>query len=403
MSDQKLTCALALSIALTAAGTLAAQASTTLPSGWDTTDGYQIGTTGNTNESFWVGWSLDTATRLDVPSRVIHLYSPQTFPWTGTVQAITSLAVRRDASFTTSASTAHTKTVRIRMSTTKQPVHAPNNGFFDANHGANVLDVLGSQGNAKTINFPSTAAPASGQTAPFNVQFKLDRTFLVRNRNEALAIELRTYKMSVTAGLFAVDAVRYPNTGYNGGNLNVFYGTHCLDNRTFYTGRPRYIGGALSHVWRTRSTAGKVVVGWLGSRLTTPVKIPGTGNSSANVPQCELHVNFDIVTAVLTNTGPEAVAYFNWGSVPNDTNFIGAKIAHQACRLDAAANTAGLGFTRAAEFTLGTGYDPAVVLASSVYSYGDVNNVRQDGKPIDPDTEVHPRFFYRRAVIFKIN
>lgn len=388
------------SLALT--GSVLAQASTTLPSGWDTTDGYQLATANNDNENFWVGWSLDTATRLDVPSRVIHLYSPATFPWTGATKVITGLAVRRDGPFTTSATTAHTKTIRIRMSTTTQPVHAPNNGFFDANHGANVIDVFGTPNNPKTVNFPSTAAPTTGNTAPFNVQFKLDRSFIMRSRAEALAIELRTYSMSVTAGLFRVDAVRYPNTNYNGGVLSVFYSTHCLGNRTFYTGRPRYIGGSLSHVWRTRSSAGKIMVAWLGAQLPMGIPIPGTGDAANNIPACELHVSPDIVSAAVTNTGPESAVYLQWGSIPNDPNLISAKIAHQACRLDPAANAAGLGLTRAVEFQVGTGYDPTVCLASSVYSYGDINNVRIDGKPINPDTELHPRYFFRRAVIFDV-
>ncbi|HMQ21821.1 MAG TPA: hypothetical protein PKE00_04980, partial [Planctomycetota bacterium] len=322
---------------------------------------------------------------------------------TTSTKVISQLAVRRDGLFSANTTTAHAKQIRIRMSTTTQPVHAPNMTTFDHNHGSNVTDVLGSQGNPATVVFPPTPAPATGLTAPFNVIFKLDRPFFVRNNTEALAIELRTYSATVAAGEFNVDSVRFPGTNYNGGVFTLIYPTHCISPTTLYTARDRYIGGALTHIWRTRAGAGKLMVGWLGTKFPTGIKIPGTGDTTLNIPQCELWVNTDIfVTATLTAPGPESVAYFNWGPIPNDQALIGAMISHQACRIDPTANAAGLGFTRAADFTIGTGYDPLLVEASSVYSYGDVNTVSQSGINMHPDTEVHPRYFYRRAVIFEV-
>ena len=50
---------------------------------------------------------------------------------------------------------------------------------------------------------------------------------------------------------------------------------------------------------------------------------------------------------------------------------------------------------------IGTGYDPKLGKASSLYSYGATTS--RYVPSMDPDKEKHCRSFWRRAIILKIN
>lgn len=392
--------AIFLIAAVALAGSLAtAQTSATLPAGWDTKEGIEVGSAPVVQSNFFAGWDILNGSTIYNPSRVVYLYGSRSFPWGNKTMLITKLSVRRDGPFLAVPTTAHTKEVRIIMSTSNQPVHRVDHAFFDGNHGSNRTDVMGSQGKPKIISFQATPVPGPGKTAPFDVSFVLDKPFPVLPNTKTLVIEMRTYRVSVPTGRWRADSVTYPAANFNGGSFNVFYSIHCLSTRTFYTRRSKFPAASFGTIWRTNLGPGKLMIGWIGPRRTTGIPILGTGGPS--LPVCELWV--DPVAFTTDVTGPDqGGAFLNWGKVPNLAVFVNAQVSHQAVTLNASSNQAGLAITRAMEETIGTGYDPNTTLASQTYSYGDKNNTSYT-LPMDPDKEPNPRWFFRRAVIFKIN
>lgn len=81
-------------------------------------------------------------------------------------------------------------------------------------------------------------------------------------------------------------------------------------------------------------------------------------------------------------------------------SLLGAAISHQNLFADTS-YPGGVALSRGATSTCGSGYDPTYVPISSAYWFGP-NNTRYL-PAVDPDNEPHPRYFYRRCPIIKIN
>ncbi len=370
----------------------------TLPKGFDTTEGTEI-TTGKPS-FYWGGFDIDKNGTKYNPARVIYLFDKSVFPWSGST-FITKLSVRREGPGLTGTTTAHTKKVRMFISTSNGSAAAPDVGDFENNHGSNKREVMGSAGKPKTVVFPATPAPAAGKTAPFNVVYKLDRPFFVQGGTKTLVVEIRTYSASVAAGRFLADAVTYDGKGAQGGWGSPYYKTHCISPKSFFWYRPIQDNSTFHFAWKTSHKQGMPSIGGLGFALGQGIKIPGTGNTALRIPQCEWWVN-PFIWATTVTKGPNAWAHFKWFRMPNDTSFAGTFLQHQAIFLDKSYNQLGLGFTRAVNIRIGKSYDPKLVPATQVHSYGTSNHAFL-GKLTDPDKEDTPRWFFRRTVIFKVN
>lgn len=386
-------------LATCVASVSAQSTSSTIPAGFDTTRG---------DAAVFAGFDVRTSatsTATYNPSIAIYAYDKTLIPANLANKPITQVSFRRDATFISGSTTAHTKDIFMRMSSRSTSAGDFDINGFDSNHGANVVDVFGTATAPKTVSFPATAAPGTGLTAPWNVVIKLDRAFLLR-AGQTLNVEYRTYKTSIGSGVaarFRADGKIYPSSKYNGGTFALLNTEHCLAPRTFYTSRILDTGSTTGVIWRTGRKAGLPGIAFIGAKFPTPITVKGTGDSSANpvIPPCRLLVSPDIFSApALTEAGAGAF-YFTWGQIPNQAAFVGIKLAHQAVFFDPAANSIGIAFTRALEQSVGTAYDAAETLVSAVYSYGG-NTVRYTGS-VDPNNEPHPRYFYRRAPILKIN
>lgn len=372
---------------LALAGGLAAQAHVlTIPKGFDATEG---------NTNYHPGWDIKNFSTVYYPARTLDIYDTSILPWNTTADfTITKLTARRDGSFITTSTTAHTKDLVVIMSTNNDiPVNNPNWNHFDDNHGANRTEVVGTVATPKTITFPATPPPATG-TAPFNVVFTLDKPFTVPANSKNLLIEIRFYKSSVTTGRFRPDAQSWSGTGYNGGRYTLSNTNHCVSPSIFYTSRANTIGSNLGHIWRTsQAPGGKPVIGVAGTKLASAIVIPKTNN-------CQWWTTNDLIIATATETSGSYALYLDFGKVPRLPVFVGAKIAHQALVIDSHYPLT-LGFTRGGVTTIGTGYDASRVFGSQMYSYG--SNSSRYVPAVDPDKEVHPRFLFRRVPIFQVN
>ncbi len=379
--------------ALLASTSFVSAQSSTLPKGFDSTPGTSF---------FWGGFSVAPSATSPVKyymAREAFLYDASTFPWDPTKpKVIDKISFRRSGASPSTNATAHNAKWVVIMSTSSQPVNQPNTKIGD-NHGSNKKVVWGSLTAPKAVAFLATPKPGTGKTAPFDVTLDI-ANFVVPPNTKTLVIEIRSYSSDVKSGIWYVDSVLHSGTGFNGGRYSLFYSTHCINPRSFFTSRANYLNGHLGHIWRTGRKAGLPVIGFAGSRLAKGVKVPNTAG-------CEWHINPLIATVTLTANGPshptnpgQGGAYLDWGHIPNLTSLVGVKIAHQAIIIDPSANALGIGITRAGESSIGTGYDPKLVKVSGPYSYGSSNT--QSVRTIDPNKEVYGRFFFRRAPIIKI-
>jgi hypothetical protein len=367
----------------------------TLPKGWDTTEGVDTYTP-FANSYFWAGFDLGTTNAQYNPARTLFMYDSTTFPWSpANMHVITKLSFRRDGPAQAADSTAHTRKWVVIVSTnTHHPAQA-NFNHFESNHGTNRTEVFGKVGTPKDVVFSKTPQPTAPKTAPFDVSITLDKAFIVPANTKTLCIEIRSYAVTgATAGWWRVDSVRYPSTNYNGGSYTMINTNHCVSPPIYWTSRAMTIGSNFGHIWRpAQSPGGKQVLTWLGLRLTTPFKFPGT--------QCDVHVfPIILIRSDISETSGAYGVYVDWGKIPLDTALVGAQVDHQSMFVDSA-YPAGVGLTRAGTSQVGTGYDPAVCPVSSCYSFGP--NTTRYIPVMDPDNEPYPRYFYRRCPIIKIN
>jgi hypothetical protein len=389
-----------LSIALLSTA-LVAQTSNTLPSGWDSLEGVDAYGTSPANSYFWSNFDLGTSSPATYnPAKTLYLYDSTLFPWnpmTGTT--INKISFRRDGVLT-NAGTAHSKECVVIMSTSSNHPAQANFNLYDGNHGSNRTVVFGKIGTPKSVTFPANKKPTSG-TAPFDVSITLDKPFKVPGGAKTFCVEIRTYKVTGAAkgGWWRCDSVRWDGKGYSGGSFALINTDHCVTNPSiFYTSRAFTTGSNFGHIWRpSQSPGGKLVFTLLGDKLTTPIAFPGA------LTKCKLYLDpsspWAIRTDVSETSGAYAV-YIDWGTVPNNAAWVGLKLNHQSLFVDSKYPDS-VGMTRAGTSTLGSGYDPKLVKASAIYSYG-ASTARYTAAA-DPDKEPHGRFFYRRAAIIKIN
>jgi hypothetical protein len=370
--------------------------SSTLPKGWDTTEGKDAYGTSPANSYFWGNFDLgSTTTSTYNPAKSLYMYDSSLFSWSnaaGTV--ITKISFRRDGVLA-NAATAHKKEWVVMMSTSSVIPASANFNHFDENHGTNKSVVFGAVGTPKAVTFPATAKPTSG-TAPFNVVVTLDKPFVVPKNTKTLCIEIRSYKVTgATKGWWRCDSVRWDGAGYNGGSYALINTDHCVSPSIFFTSRAATIGSNFGHIWRpSQSPGGKTVFTVIGLKATTPYLFPGS-------TLCKVHINpIVLVRSDTSETSGSYSVYVDWGKIPYNTSFVGATLDHQSLFVDAAYK-ASAGLTRAGTSKIGIGYDKTKVPAVAVYSYG-ANTTRYTGS-VDPNTETHPRYFYRRAPIIKIN
>ncbi len=367
------------------------QASTTLPKGFDKTQGTSY---------FWSGFSVAPTTNLDYKyytSRSVFLYDSSTFPWNPkSAKVIDKISFRRSHSNPAATAAAHKAKWVVIISTSNQPAHRPNTKFDD-NHGSNKKVVFGAKG-PQEVKFLATPQPKAFTTAPFDVTVDITN-FLVLPNTKTLVIEIRSYSSDVRFGDWYVDSAIYPGTGYNGGGYTLFYSTHCLAPRAFYSARASYLNGHLAHIWRTGRKGGLPVIGLAGTRMTTGIKVPNT--------TCEWYINPMITAVTLTANGPghatnpgQGTAYLDWGPIPPIASLVGIKVAHQALIIDPSANKLGIGITRGGETSIGTAYDNKYVNVGATYSFGPQNH--RYNKFMDADKETYGRYFYRRVPIINI-
>ena len=336
---------LAVTIPLVAfASSLTAQASSTLPRGYDQKEG----------ESYhWSGWG---ATSSYVPARTLYLYDAAAFPWGSAARTINGLRVRRDTFPHNVGFAAHRKTMRVYLSTggcgtVRRPVHE-----FASAHGNNLTLVFGSTAAPKLVDFRATAVLPS--PAPFDVDFKLDRPFVVPANSPRLNVEFRAYTSNAGFNtLWWVDAyssgARLGTGSFSeSGAQNCVSGSDTLNAWT-------WPGGGL-HFMCISNRPNAPVALLLGSRLAPSLRIANTS--------CYLHVT---PVLVLTGVGDSVSgrADFWLGCLPQNNQLVGAKLAYQFAVVARGLPIQGLiGTTRGAEMTIGTGWGPT--LASAVYSYG---------------------------------
>ncbi len=367
--------------------------SSTLPKGFDTKPGPSY---------FWGGFSIagnSTTNFKYYVARTLFLYDASTFPWDATKKkVIDKISFRRSATQPNGNATAHKSKWVIILSTSTQPANQPNTKFDD-NHGSNRTVVYGSPTNPKPVTFLATPKPAAGNAAPFDVTIDINN-FVVPANSKTLVVEIRSYDSDVKVGLWNVDCDLHSGAGYNGGTNTVFYSTHCISPRAYYSSKSKYLNGNFGHVWRTGRKAGIPVIGIAGTRFTKGVKVPNTAS-------CEWYINPMLYAFAITSNGPsnkvnpgQGGVYLDWGHIPNDPKLVGIKLSHQALIIDPTANALGIGITRGIESSIGTGYDAKLVKVSGVYCYGAANNF--NNHKIDPNKEVYSRYFYRRAPIIKI-
>jgi hypothetical protein len=375
---------------------MAQTTSSTLPKGWDTTEGKDAYGATPANSSFWANFDLGTtSTATYNPAKTLAMYDSSLFSWnnaTGTV--ITKISFRRDG-VTSNAATGHKKQWVVIMSTSSAIPASANFNDFDDNHGSNRTVVFGTAAAPKDVTFPATNKPTSG-TAAFNVVVTLDKPFVVPAKTKTLCIEIRSYKVTgATKGWWRADSVRWDGAGYNGGSFTRINTDHCVSPGIFYTSRAVTIGSNFGHIWRpSQSPGGKTVFTVIGLKATTPYLFPGS-------TLCKVHINpIVLVRSDTSETSGSYSVYVDWGKIPYNTSFVGATLDHQSLFVDSAYK-ASAGLTRAGTSKIGIGYDKTKVPATTVYSYG-ANTTRYTGA-VDPNAEPHPRYFYRRAVIIKIN
>ena len=156
------------------------------------------------------------------------------------------------------------------------------------------------------------------------------------------------------------------------------------------------IGSNFGHIWRSqKAPGGKPVLTWLGGRNTTLFKFPGT--------KCDVHVFPPLVINTTTSgTSGQYAAYVDWGKVPLVTTLVGLSVFHQSMFVDSF-YAGGVGLTRGGSSTVGSAYHPTHVKGSQIYAFGGGSNTPRYTAGFDPDKAVHPRWFYRRVPIIKIN
>lgn len=348
-----------------AIGTAGAQASETLPAGYGANEG----------ESYhWSGWANST---VYLPARNFYFYAN---PFK-TAKTINRLALRRDSGIT-SAFVAHKKSVRWYLSTdgcgtATQPVFD-----FRRIHGKDVKMVVGTTASPATVDFKATLV--GGGPAPFDVSVALNAPFVVPTTAETIHFENRHYGPPIgTNGTWWPDAY-YVNSAINPGSGQTI-GQACVPNislNSFMTGP-----NGLMQTWADGMAANIPVVAILGTRLPTPIPIPGT--------MCTLYVN----PIVFVGGASDAAGRMDvvWGKIPDDPKLIGSRIGFQYVPVFAGGPVGNVfGFSAGYEVAIGSGYARQVE-ASAVYSYGTI--LTRDG---GPDKAVFAANFAPRAPILEI-
>ncbi|MHC4093652.1 MAG: hypothetical protein ACYSVY_25845 [Planctomycetota bacterium] len=392
------------------AGSLTAQtASMTLPKGWDTKEGIQLGST-TAPSQFFVGFDLGpTSTATYNPAKAMFLYEANDFPWDKTkAKVITKLSFRRDGEAATY--TAHKREWVVIMSTSSIVPARANFNLYNGNHGTNRTVVFGSIGTPRAVTFTATAAPKPPATAPFDVNVKLDKAFLVPANSKTLVIEIRSYKVTgATSGRWRADAVTY-SPSYVGSTFGLINTGNCVTPAIFWHSRGNNIGSNFLHVFVTcnrlvscnRSwSGGQPFIAWVGPRnpKANLFKFPGTN--------CNVHV-FPVLYAVYGTTGKSGgyAMMMDYGTIPNNTVFKNVTVNGQGIIADSR-YPGGAGLTRAFTYTIGTAFDPNFTKGSQMNSYG-ANTIMYHGTSptalrVNPDKEKYAFRFFNRHVIVKIN
>jgi len=343
-----------------------AQASLTLPSGFDTVEG---------NNGFWAGFDPSA-----VPARAGFYFDQAVFPWGTKAHTIHQLAIRVDG--TSLAYTKHQKRLRVFLSTNAGGTARRPRLVFDTAHGRDRTLVVGSPSAPATIQFD---VPTKRGPAPFSVVLKLNQAFVVPANARNLFLEIRTYDASPATASWLADA-QFTMSGLSGGSITNF-GHPCPIDYPI-DALAAWPGGDLVTSCRPKSP-GVPVIAWLGEKLPAPATLPGTQGA------CDLYVFPRVVVGRVSGTDStnQYETWFEWGPLPNDERLVGARVGIQAAVVKAPNPFLGaVGISRGYEVVLGGGYD-SKVQASMIYAAG---------VTVNPDTTSRAEFLSSRALILEV-
>ncbi len=361
---------------------LSAPNSQTLPVGKDASGG---------NAGASAGWDISNGAEQFHPARVVELFDAETFPWGSSAKTISSLSVRRYLGFPLSNTTAHTKTMRMCLSTDGLPARQPDMGDFDRNHGSNLSLVLGSVAAPANINFPSSGIPST-LPAPFPVNFPFNQPFMVPANTQTLAIEYRSYTPSTTSGTWLADSYNWGGSTSEGASSFTNF-ISCVNPPISSVHVGSWIGGSYSHRYTT-NRPNIPLIAILGTSFNPPLVLPGTG-----ILGCELWVN-QLLQYNRTSSAVGGVLEMNFGTIPDTASLIGIGAYHQIGVVDPTVNPLGLGLSRGVFTTVGSGHS-AGVLGCRIFSHG-LQHSEHNGLPVDPDTTNDPFGYQRANTIFQV-
>lgn len=338
----------------------------TLPVGFDTKQG---------DTYHWAGWS---ASEYYVPARVTYTYDSSVFPWAPPF-VISRISLRAHSMPLYVQHTAHTKQMKIKMSTNGSSTNRPCYTFEDS-LGSNKTYVLGDSTQWKPIKFPEVKRYAVTSWDPV---IQLDKPFTVPAGTRNLQIEFLMLSNDTKEGTWYVDAT-YSARALDSGWTTIL-GGECPT-----TLKPPVAAG----MWPGSDVIFSVnaefmavpVVGLLGTTRTTPLQI---GN-------CTFHPQvFAILTAM---SGVDRYVTFNFGRLPDMNHFARKSLVFQAIFVDKGLPVNGLfGFTPGIKVDIGEGWINPVLPCSTVYSYG------KDLCPPNPDQRFTAAYVSPRAPILRLN
>ncbi len=345
--------------------------SKTLPKGFDIVEG---------STSHHPSWGLyKSTTTAYVPGRVYYSYAAGSFPWNpATAKTISELRCRQDSA-TTSTYLAHKAECSLYMSVDGFDPQTPRFSWLpDTCHGKLKTNVF----PRATLNVTVPASPKNPpQPATFDRVYKFPRPFVVPANSKNVIIEQRTYKVSVTqttSTRWRVDA-NSQGSSLDRGSLTRF-GTQCPTSPTMNVSNfISWAGGEFSNYVDT-GTAGAPVIGWLGTKLATPVKVTAA---------CSIYVQGIVYLGGVADAKGRASLF--WGVVPPLPS--GTKIAYQFAVVKLGYPWLGyLGLSGAGEYSFGKGYTNAALTAASIYGYNFA----------DPDKVAGASYLSTAAVIWEI-
>ncbi len=321
--------------AVTALSTsLMAQASTTIPTGFDKAEGT---------------YSRHIPLRY-TPARIQNGYGSKSTGWT--VKVIKELWARADKN--AYLTTGFSIDMQVILSS-KGADPTTSSMVFKKNHGSDVKVFM----KKKTYKFvPFT----KGTTFPnkWSIQLKGDAAFVATTGN--LVVDWATYTDSKNTSKqnsnLYLDAARFSGTPSGTRGKNTTYGKPC-NPTNFYNYSWNYnVGEEFYHYGYTRSS-GDVVMSWLGSKKIGTA-IPGLTGCSLYAPFTMIH------PSVVTTTSTTGYAKFVWGKVPSVMK--GKKVWAQCAAVDSKLKQ--IRFSRGNEITFGDYKMNYAKTISHKYSYG---------------------------------